>query len=227
MSYALRDGLSYCEVDEHLIFLDLPNDRYFQLPDRLAPTFRHHAEGRGIDESSPQTERLLELGVLVRQHATGGHPGPPRIPPPSHSLLEASPLNHRVDPLVLAEISTIIVRTRLGLATRRLCDILERITAHRARKIGKTPLASSTTMVEIEATCTAFRQARPYVPVEPCCLLDTLSIVAFLARRRLSAQLVFGVAHHPFSAHCWAQIDEVVLNDTLGNVRNHTPILVL
>lgn len=226
MSYALREGLSYCEVDEHLIFLDLPNDRYFQLPDRLAPTFRRHAEGRDRDESSPQIERLLELGVLVRQQTEGRRSFRPRIRPPGRSLLEASLSDRRIDALVLAEISSLIVWMRIGLATRRLCHVLERVAGYRARRVATVPSAS-TALDRIERACSAFRQARPYVPIEPCCLLDTLSIVAFLARRRLGARLVFGVAHLPFSAHCWAQVDEVVLNDTLGNVRNHTPILVV
>ena len=40
----------------------------------------------------------------------------------------------------------------------------------------------------------------------------------------MHANLVFGVTGDPFSAHCWVQVDELVLNDTLGNANAYTPI---
>ena len=70
-----------------------------------------------------------------------------------------------------------------------------------------------------------FRRARLYVPIETCCLLDSLSLIDFLSRRRLPARLVFGVTSDPFAAHCWVQAGEWVLNDLVGNVIAHTPIL--
>ena len=59
------------------------------------------------------------------------------------------------------------------------------------------------------------------------CLLDSIALVRFLARRGLYAQLVFGVTDDPFSAHCWVQAGDLVLNDTVGDVSAHTPIRVI
>jgi len=52
-------------------------------------------------------------------------------------------------------------------------------------------------------------------------------LVRFLARRRLSASIVFAVTTNPFNAHCWVQSGDLVLNDTVGNAILHTPIRVV
>jgi len=69
-----------------------------------------------------------------------------------------------------------------------------------------------------------FNNARRYVPVETSCLLDSLSLLRFLSRRRLWANIVFGVALNPFSAHCWIQADDVALNETVSDANVYTPI---
>ncbi len=72
-----------------------------------------------------------------------------------------------------------------------------------------------------------FRLARPYIPIKPNCLLDSLALAKFLARRNLYADVVFGVTSDPFSAHCWLQTGTVVVNDSVGNVDTYTPIRVI
>jgi hypothetical protein len=49
----------------------------------------------------------------------------------------------------------------------------------------------------------------------------------FLARRGLYANLVFAVTTDPFAAHCWAQVDDLVLNDSVGNAQSYTPIRIV
>jgi hypothetical protein len=39
MPYRLRDGLSFCQVDGGIVFLDVPGDRYFQLTKPLEHEF--------------------------------------------------------------------------------------------------------------------------------------------------------------------------------------------
>lgn len=73
----------------------------------------------------------------------------------------------------------------------------------------------------------AFLSARLYVPIDMCCLLDSIAMIKFLAKRELHADLVFGVTGDPFSAHCWAQYGTTVLNDALGHALALTPIKVI
>lgn len=72
-----------------------------------------------------------------------------------------------------------------------------------------------------------FKRARLYAPIETTCLLDSLAMVRYLARRSLHANVVFGVALDPFSAHCWVQAGNLVLSDTVGNANAHTPIRMI
>jgi hypothetical protein len=45
-----------------------------------------------------------------------------------------------------------------------------------------------------------------------------------LVRNGIGSAVMFGVMTRPFKAHCWVQIEDVVLNDSLDHVRLFTPI---
>jgi hypothetical protein len=72
-----------------------------------------------------------------------------------------------------------------------------------------------------------FLATRRLAPAAPRCLPDSLALLDHLARRGLGGELVFGVKLNPFSAHCWVQRGDLVLNDALDHVTLHTPILVV
>nr|WP_242069275.1 lasso peptide biosynthesis B2 protein [Paenibacillus dendritiformis] len=111
--------------------------------------------------------------------------------------------------------------------TRSLKDILIDLDAYRRRKVPS-PMSQSPTLTEdIVRAAHGFRLARRYVPIEPLCLLDSLALLKFLAKRGLHADLIFGVTSDPFSAHCWLQSGGLVLNDTVGNANSHTPMRVI
>jgi hypothetical protein len=74
---------------------------------------------------------------------------------------------------------------------------------------------------------TDFNRVRPYVPIETCCLIDSLSMVRFLAMRGLHSHLIMGITCDPFSAHAWVQQGALVLNETVGTVQAHVPIRVI
>jgi hypothetical protein len=40
-------------------------------------------------------------------------------------------------------------------------------------------------------------------------------------------ELVFGAKLNPFAAHCWVQLEDVVLNDRTDNVAVFTPVGVI
>ena len=68
---------------------------------------------------------------------------------------------------------------------------------------------------------------RPFYPRPYLCLFDSLALINFLSHYRLRARLVFGVHLAPFDAHCWVQVEDIVLDDALDNVRDYnTPIMV-
>ena len=220
-SYRLNDDLSFCRIDGRLIFLDTIGDRYFRLSGTLANAFEAYVSG--LEVSRENVAHLVERKILTDAR-------PPMnsttatAPIASRSALEL-PFNSAMDGIgAAAELFAILCRTKLQLRTRRLGKILEDAIARRPPEPRQErPVAERRLLSETHA----FLNARRCIPIENNCLLDSLSLVMFLARRGLQADIVFGVTDDPFSAHCWVQSRDLVLNDALGNVRAYTVIRVV
>ncbi len=71
----------------------------------------------------------------------------------------------------------------------------------------------------------AARRARPWTPFEGECLQRSFQLGCYLASHGVAVDWVFGVRTWPFSAHCWLQIDDIVVGDRLDRVARYTPIL--
>ncbi|KLJ02548.1 lasso peptide biosynthesis B2 protein [Luteimonas sp. FCS-9] len=223
MRYGLREGLSFCHVDDGLIFLDLEADRYFRLGSRLEHAFLQHLEGGS--HCVADLDALLQRNILVPLLSGADGALETAVKAPSHSLVEhtyALPCRRQT---ALIEVLVIVCSVQLQLKTRALDRLLDAMATRRDCRASKSPehheQAPDPGMVR---AVQQFRRARPYVPIETCCLLDSISLVFFLARRGLWASFVFGVTNRPFAAHCWVQNGDWVLNDTVGNALAHTPI---
>ncbi|MEE7561107.1 lasso peptide biosynthesis B2 protein, partial [Xanthomonas sp. Kuri4-2] len=151
----------------------------------------------------------------------------PPFTPARRSAMESGIPAPRPGPLALAEVCALVLHTQWRLQRSPLRRVLARLQAgrHIAFPVGDAPHAPAEQ--RLCAAAAVYRRARLYVPVEMRCLLDSLALLRFLRRRQCHARLVFGVALDPFSAHCWVQADDLVLNDTVGNVHAHTPIRVV
>ncbi|WP_368565566.1 lasso peptide biosynthesis B2 protein [Pseudoxanthomonas sp. UTMC 1351] len=226
MSYQLRPDLSYCRVDGRLIFLDIRNDRYFRLSDAMERTFTMHLCGSGRPEAD--IGGLIELGLLVESRPNLEPAPSPAIESPSHSALESPPSAEPIRMSPLLDVFGIVCMTQVHLKTCSMKWTLSTLAAYRQRKAPQTePESGKARERRLSRTAAAFLRARPYVPIDTCCLIDSISLVRFLAKRGMAANLVFGVTGSPFSAHCWVQVGPLVLNDTLGNTHAHTPIRVV
>ena len=67
----------------------------------------------------------------------------------------------------------------------------------------------------------------PWIPGQGQCLYRAFALLDFLRRDGLSAQWVFGVRTWPFSAHCWLQCEDLLLDDDLDRVALYTPIMAV
>lgn len=225
MPHHLHPDLSFCNANGQLIFLDLRQDRYFCLPPCLEQAFVDSlANGDCPDRES--LARLFDLGILVSTL------------PPSASLLQQSPIEAPARSFVEGsyspqkvwissklEVATRVGLTQLALRSRPLKDVLS-ATVRKREQLRELEREEFRHEEELIKAARLFEHARPQIPIRTCCLLDSLSLLQFLTARRLSASLVFGVIGQPFSAHCWIQYRDAVVNDTLGNARAHTPIRV-
>jgi hypothetical protein len=77
----------------------------------------------------------------------------------------------------------------------------------------------------LAAITAAARTAAPFVPFEGECLQRAYLLRRLLRNEGYSPLWVFGVRTWPFGAHCWLQIDDLVVGDTLDRVRFYTPIM--
>lgn len=218
--YALPDHLSLCRSGDRLVFLDVDRDRYFSLPDPLDQALDAHLHGQPVP--APAMRRLVERGILIESEGPAVD-ARPAIPPVQRSAMEAPPLDTPLRLADLAEVSALVIGTRIALKRRPLRRLLDGLSRQRP---GPTSVTEDLEPRLIRAVDT-FRRARLFAPVPMRCLLDSIAMTRYLRRRDLHAHVVFGVASDPFSAHCWVQAGDIVLNDTAGNVTSHTPIRVV
>lgn len=221
MRYRLRDQLSACVIGGHAVFLDVDADRYFRLPTEVERAFLAYA----ANPLEAPASLLLEHGILVCAGQESDRL-PENVAPPLRSALEMPPDPTGGAPLSIPEVLATLLTCRRALRTQRFAQVLEGMTAYRERRCPEQPPGAPTEQAVLRAV-RLFLHARPFIPIAPCCLPDSLALTRFLARRGLRSRLVIGVMSEPFSAHCWVQAGDLALNETVGYARAHTVIRVL
>lgn len=220
-TYRLNDDLSFCRIDGRPIFLDTRDDRYFRLSKTLERVFDTHVEGGNL--APDDIAHLVQSNILTDAPSLASVTRA-SIPTALRSALESSslPTPHGIG--AVAELLGIVLWMQLQLKMRSLKEIIDDVTVHRSRRLA---FADDGAELNLLKETHVFLKARKFVPLDTRCLLDSLSMVTFLARRHLHANIVFGVTGDPFTAHCWVQAGELILSDTIGNTRNYTAIRVI
>ncbi|WP_372362202.1 lasso peptide biosynthesis B2 protein [Xanthomonas sp. NCPPB 1325] len=221
--YTLRDDLSFCRIGERLVFLDVGNDRYFRLPSAQEHSLLAYLAHDPVSEL--EINALVEPGLLVEGAQAAACPQP-SVMPVARSAIEMPIPARRPQLFETLEVLALVLSTRLALKRTPLSKILGSLSAG-VQQRGMQQCSVAGLEQRLTDAASVFRHARLWVPVEMRCLLDSVALARFLRRRQLDARIVFGVALDPFSAHCWVQAGDLVLNDTVGNVHAHTPIRVV
>lgn len=218
MFWQILPHATACIAAERLILLDIRQDRYFQVP---SPAARAMLEWLGRRYACAPPAAVLE--TLMRSKIFGRMDGEP-----TNALKERVPVPESISAVAYHEcakprpigIARTVAATWLSLRMRPLHSIVSRLRA-------RTPLPVrghlDTTLAEVRT----FDRSRGALPIARNCLLDSLALDRWLARRGLGSQLVFGVSPEPFSAHCWLQTPEAILNDSFDHVSSFTPILAI
>ncbi len=215
--YNLPAGISFCEVDGQLVFLDLGRDRYFRIGASLEQAFRSAVDGAG-EVAEDQIERLRANGLITsdvvpetleRAVATE----------PTASLVERRQRRASVQPILLGEMAIRLLHARHIVRRGGLPGAISALRAGKDRQSA--PDRCSLSLVRPYLAC------RGLLPFAPNCLRDSLALAFYLNRRGAPFQLVFGVKLAPFAAHCWLQDGPLVLNDSLDSVADFKPILVV
>ncbi|MDR7191804.1 lasso peptide biosynthesis B2 protein [Luteimonas terrae] len=226
MVYRIPERLSFCEIDGRLIFMDIDNDAYFRLSAALESAFRNVINEESGDVAA--LTALLDKGILVPGRSDSAPPLTLVTAPPRRSVLESDGALSSITWLDVCGVFGSVWAMRARLRLQPLKRVLDELTALQERTTQQGVVSKrGDPESEISSAAQAFARIRPYVPVDRSCLLDSLALARYLARRRMKADLVFGVSADPFSAHCWMQAGDLVLNDTAGNASAHSPIRVV
>lgn len=223
MPYRLNEDVSFCAFDEGLVFLDIERDQYFRLPHRLEAAFAAYVHGETCSEAD--LAPLVERRILIPTGAAGSRDRAPTLPRPTRSILEMQASHGKGSIGLLLEVLATVAHAQWQLRRHSLKKVLSatlRYRQCRVRPVEET--AANLPHQALKDAANAFSRVRLYVPIEPVCLLDSLAVTRFLARRRLPSNIVFGITADPFSAHCWVQAGDLVLNDTVGHATGYMPI---
>lgn len=219
MTIGLRSGVSFCEVGDRLIFLDIRADRYFGLGASAEVAFRRAMAELPVDKDDPPAARLLASGFLVDRapFAPRACPAPAAA---SESLLDLD--RPRVAMHSLLGACCGLAGARFALRWIGLASALDRVRERRERQPAVTGVSDR--LPEVAA---AFDLSARLMRSHDQCLARSIAIMRRLASLGAPAELVIGVRLRPFAAHCWVQQGARLVSDRVDQVRSYTPILVL
>lgn len=217
MKYGLSEGLSFCECGGEAVILDELRDRYF-LAGASSGKFLLQLSREG--KTTPAgIERLARMNLITE--GVNRAIASTQIRPPTRSIIEDRNIFPRRDRTILPAVIASITSAYLSL---KFWGFARSIRALEDRRTRRRSLDGNQ---NVSALSLSFERARRLIPVQPSCLLDSLSLLNFLAGRGYtSPNLIFGVKLHPFAAHCWVQSDDVILNEFIDYASGFTPIRV-
>ncbi|HEY0340629.1 MAG TPA: lasso peptide biosynthesis B2 protein [Steroidobacteraceae bacterium] len=221
--------------------MDLERDKYLAVahphpvgrwvrgwPVPQAASFGSAREGDARPVPGPENgllAKMISQGLLVIDPAQGKEAAPVSADEPKVSLVEydvrARP---HARPGHLWNFFAAYAVARWSLEHRPIKEVVQ---AARLRK-KRTQTTSGHDIAAIRALVTAFVHLRPlFYTARDACLLDSLTLMHFLARYGVPATWVFGVKTDPFYAHCWVQHGDFVFNDSPDFIKGFSPILVV
>jgi len=246
--YALSRHVFVCLQGEHVVFLDVRKDRYFALEAARTAGLgewvdgwpvatpvasgmalrvgeipvRHESTGVDREAVAAVLSLLTEKGILTT-HSEGKAASPePSEPLRGEIFVESFDEQPRVRVGRFISFVAAALRARLLLKHRTFESVIARVRRRVINHASHDPSAEHSVQ-ELVAT---FAFLRPYFfTAKDACLFDALALSEYLATYRVYPRWVFGVQARPFAAHCWLQLNGIVLNDTVDHVRRYTPIM--
>lgn len=205
-NYRVRPSLRFCPIGSRFVFLDLAASRYFLLEGKAAEFF---ADFVASHASSEAMAWLTENGLIEL--------GEPIAPIPLPAAATSSLLDQALPSARLVTVAEVLVSQAIA-----------------RRRVKREPISALLTpsgggphdLERYKPLVAAFRRASRYAQSEDQCLANGVALRALLARRGLASDLVIGV-RLPFAAHCWVQLGNTILSDTLDRVQNSQTIVAV
>jgi hypothetical protein len=221
MPLRLRDNLHWCESTGRIVFLDVAADRYCCLPSQAKAAFLAVAAGTAGPQDAARLNMLTQRGFLVESGSLELFQQPALVDHPSRDFL-----GYRVPRSSAFAILRALAwehRAAWQLRTRAFSEVIA-LARRRGLKGCEAPGNSGPTIRSIAAAADAIAFV---TRSHNRCLVRGLGVHAACRARGIRAKLVLGVIAHPFAAHCWVQLGDVVLVGGYEQARLYTPILVI
>lgn len=231
----LASHIRACNCGRGVILLDLQRDRYLGVTESVSRALAGRVDGWPVhtgtaedaetrqDAFADGARSLLSQGILTKHLSD---------PPPMINLedatasmdVEVSPAFRSFGTRRLLQFTTSVAIAAWGLRYRSLQTVAHLIAARRAQLL----MPEAESLQGMRSSVAAYEALRPFVfTAREKCLLDSLTLVTFLAKEGFAPRWVIGVKVGPFGAHSWVQCGKTVLNDQHAYVRQFRPILVV
>jgi hypothetical protein len=236
--YWIARDVHVCLTRDGAVWLDTKKDRYSGISHAafhlLRPMLHVREPADSICQGNSRVEgeaepdiaqQLLGMGLLTRDSRIGKPFSPPTV---SVSQFEeafcADAGSARVGARHLCAFLHACAATLISLRVRSLHCALDR--ARRVKAAGQKSGQQSSELAH--ELMHIFTQLRTYVyTARRACLYDSLAAFDFLAHYGVFPDLIIGVRASPFSAHCWLQHRDAVLNGRPAYCADFVPILVI
>ena len=226
--YTLRSHVFACCDGGQVVLLDVKADRYLALkalpPRAFDPRVSGWPRSAGIDESLIQT--LLGKGLLAVNASQPRSCEPIAVSSASREIFcdQYDDRPRRPTRTVLAFIAATVFAT----AAIRLWPF-ERLVRHVSRRNEvQRSMHKAAAAERLQAIIHTFVDLRPFLfSWRDACLFESFVLSEFLARHGIYPTWMFGVQARPLAAHCWLQLDDIVVNDTIERVSTYMPIMAV
>lgn len=236
--YALANHVFVCLQDEHVVFLDVRNDRYFSLEAARtsglgelvcgwpvgAPAALANADAAAASQLAAQ---LSDKGLLTSELCVGKQATPAGCDPPVEEIYtDAWDESPSID---FRKSSEFLAAALFATFTLRFVSF-ERMIRQAKQSAARMPADARTRFDrdQVRDLVATFVTLRPYFfTARDACLFEALTLGRFLRRFGFDSRWVFGVQARPFAAHCWLQREGIVINDTVEHVSRYKPIMVV
>jgi hypothetical protein len=236
--YALAEHVFVCVNGEHLVMLDLKEDRYWAFEAAktrglgpLVDGWPVDGSGLALGEDPPaaETDAVIEVlhgrGMLEDAAPPGKDATPVTAEPAVSELLTES---ETAPGAPVRSWLTFVTASAFAKFAHRIWPFERVIRRVRDRKALRHAQAAALDQVYLRKLVEAFMRYRVFLfSSRDECLYDSLALLEYLARKSVYPDWVFGVRTRPFAAHCWVQHGGIVLNDTVEHVSGFTPIMVV
>lgn len=210
---ALASHVHLAVLGEDVVLLDTRSDAYLCIPDGRTH-LRPQPDGVRLDPTREAAAALERSGFLADADIPLKRARPTR---PCRNLE-----GEMAGSQALGDV------WRLGAA---VADLLRRYHRRDLEEIvrfaqGSQPLdASKDADPELQRLAQVFQRLAPWLPIPRKCLARSFVLLRFLQRSGRRAEWVFGVTTWPFSAHCWIQVGDQVLDDHWERLLVYAPIM--